>query len=245
MTFIKLNNNLISLGGKLLSVPSILPTPQVIYDSNTVAWYKSDDLSTITKDSSDFVSRWNDKLGSGHDLIQNTGVSQPKWFNNEGVLFDGFDFMKTDAFTYVQPEFIYIVFNQITWAGNWSFIFDGNTEYSGGFTQQYNNSHYLALYNGAYPTTYAVNGNLPLNVFGIARVLFNGANSKIQINNTISTTGNFGTIKNMNGFYLGRSPNHSGYFSNIQVKEIIARKVADNTTDETNIYNYLKAKYNL
>ena len=35
------------------------------------------ELSQI-EDEIDFVSRWNDKLGSGHDLIQATATNQPK-----------------------------------------------------------------------------------------------------------------------------------------------------------------------
>jgi hypothetical protein len=48
----------------------------------------------------------------------------------------------------------------------------------------------------------------------------------------------------MGGFTLG-SNQYQEAWSNIQVKEIIIRKVSDSTADEAAIYNYLKDKYGL
>src|ERR1035437_7652790 len=83
--------------------------PSILTDGNTVAWYDFNQASTITKDASNNVSRWNDYLGSGHDLIQATTANKPVWSAN-GILSDGVTkIMKTATFTYNQPEFIYIV----------------------------------------------------------------------------------------------------------------------------------------
>jgi len=237
MTFIKLNNKLITFGGKLLSVPG-----EPIANSNTVAWYDSSDLSTITKDGSDYVSLWKDKLNSGRDLIQNTGVRQPKWFDTDGILFDGTnDFMRTVAFTWAQPEMIYMVFKQVTPYVGVRYIFDSD-QYERGYV--FTRSAPNGLAPGVRSTEPITNFQLPINTFGIMRVLFNGANSKFIINNNTPQTCTFG-VYNMDGFTLaGVGPNGAGG-ANIQVKEIILRKVVDTTENETRIYNYLKNKYNL
>jgi hypothetical protein len=221
------------------SVTNNILYPVVIGDGNTVTFYDSQLLSTITKDGSNFVSRWNDRLLSGHDLFQSTGSFQPLW-SVDGILFDGIDnCMKATAFTLIQPEFIYMVVKQVTWT-KYDYFFDGNTADSGivyqgeGITPRINAG--AGLYLGD-------NANLVLNTWGILRVLFNGASSKLIVNATTPTTGNCGT-GNMGGFTLG-SRAVGLYYSNIHVKEIIIRKIADTSGDETAIYNYLAAKYGI
>ncbi len=214
-------------------------TPAVLEDGNTVAWYIADNLTTITKTASgDSVERWNDYLGSGHDLLQATVTKKPVWVLDDGILFDGAnDHMKTESFAFEQPEMIYIVFKQITW--NHKIVFDGDGTNSGALYQEVNTSE-LKGYAGTFSTA---NGNLAVDTFGILRLLFNGASSKLIINETTATTGNFGA-SDMAGFTLGAGANLAGN-SNIQVKEIILRKVADNATDEQIIYDYLADKYGL
>lgn len=228
------NLNINAIGRKRRRFPSVL------LDGNTVAWYNSQLLSTITKDGSDFVSRWNDRLGSGHDLIQSTGTNQPKWFSVNGVLFDGIDnFMKTSPFTFDQPEMIYIVLKQVTWTLG-DYILDGISDNRGAIFQSATTPG-LKSFAGA---ASGQNNNLVLNTFGIVRILFNGASSKLQINETTATTGNLGS-NNMGGILIGSIGSGASSWGNIQAKEAIYRKVADGTSDEQNIYNYLKNKYGI
>ena len=214
--------------------------PNVLVDGNTVAWYIADDLTTITKDGSDFVSRWNDYLGSGRDLLQAAVGAHPLW-SADGILFDGTtDFMKAVAFTYEQPEMIYIVFKQVTWTSV-DYFFDGNASNSG-IVYQAGVTPQIVAYAGSASTN---NGNLALDTWGIVRVLFDGAASKLIVNETAATTGNFG-VNDMGGFTLGtKGAGSSGNTANIQVKEIILRKISDSAGDEADIYAYLKAKYEL
>ena len=51
-------------------------------------------------------------------------------------------------------------------------------------------------------------------------------------------------VQNAGGFTLGSSY-VPGNYSNIQVKEIILRKIADAAGDEQDIYDYLANKYGL
>ena len=109
--------------------------PNDLYDGHTVAWYDYTDLSTLTLTDSS-VSQWNDKLGSGHNLVQPTGAYQPKW-TGEGILFDGIDnYMKTASLNLTQPETVYIIFKQLSWT-YWDIIFDGSTSGSGMLRQMH------------------------------------------------------------------------------------------------------------
>jgi hypothetical protein len=233
---IKYGNNIITKGGRIQTAPT--GADNVIRDGSTVAWYDSSDLTTITKDGSDFVSRWADKLGSGRDLLQATGSKQPKWYVTDGVLFDGVDdFMKTAAFTWNQPETLYLVINQK--AGfNSRYAFDGFT-INKGILSTLQGQPIINIYAGSWSSP---NSNLAINTFGIVRILFYGGTSKLVVNNTTPIVGNTG-LNNMGGFTLGSAGNGTTYFANIQVKEVILRNVADNADDEKAIYNMLALKY--
>jgi hypothetical protein len=215
--------------------------PSVLEDGNTVAWYIADETSTITKDGSNFVSRWNDFLGSGHDLIQATDGKKPVW-SSSGVFFnetDNDNYLATANFTFNQPVFIYIVARKNGWTAS-GYWFDGST---GDAMMIYNHTTLpgMKAYAGSLSTQ---NDNLDANTWGIVRVLFNGANSKLIVNATTPTTGDFGS-QNMGGIILGMRSGGTAGVNSIQFKELIFRKAADGSTDETAIYNYLKAKYGL
>lgn len=209
-----------------------------LYDGHTVALYDYLQSSTLTKDVNNYVSRWNDFLGSGHDLIQSTASKQPK-LQSTGVLFDGVvngrGWMKTAAFTYNQPCTIYMVFKLITWANR--SIFDGNTAYASRLWGSPTSSK-LTLSAGtalAYKT-------VTLDTFVILRAILNGASSKLQILNETALTGDAGTHA-MGGFILGASISYEE--TNIEVKEVILRDVVDSSGDEADIYTYLEKKNNL
>jgi len=222
----------IGIGIRIGSGVSIGP-PAVINDGNTVAWF--DAQENITKDGSDLVSVWGDKTGLAHHLLQATGTNQPLWSAN-GVLFDGIDnFMKCVAFEWNQPEFIYMVARQVTWTGGDS-LFDGNGV-GGGMFQQTVLSPAVRLYAGSYSTS---NSNWTLNTFMILRLLFNGLNSSIQVNNTPAIVSDAGG-NNMAGSTLGARAD-AGNPGNLEVKEIIGRTSA---LGEAEIYAYLAAKYSI
>ena len=61
-------------------------TPKKI--SGLALWLDASDLSTITKDGSDYVSAWADKSGKGFNVAQGTGSAQPLWASNT-ISFDG------------------------------------------------------------------------------------------------------------------------------------------------------------
>jgi hypothetical protein len=244
MSFLKLNNKLITVGEKLLSINNI---PHVIYDGNTVVWYDFTDLSTITKDSNDFVSRWKDKLNSGRDLIQNTGISQPKWFNNDGVLFDGInDFMQTSSFLYNKPTMIYMVYkiNELQSNKTYNVILDCNSS-TRRLVFYYKEPTFYSIYSGN--ETYT---NIPIttNQYFIARIKFYSLLiNNLKINDVLSLDYNVGSHVGGDGILLGKigAGQTIDCFPNIVVKELLYRVGIETSENEEIIYNYLKNKYNL
>lgn len=209
--------------------------PGILGDGNTAAWFDSSD-TYITKDGGDFVSKWSDRSGNANHLLQATGTHQPLW-QATGVLFDGVDnFMKCSAFTFNQPEQIYILFKQVTWTAN-DRIFDGNVNLSG-ILYQTGTTPDIQIYAS---TNSPANANLAINTWGIVRVLFNGAASSLQVNETAKWTGNAGA-NNMSGFVLGARGDGTSSWGNIEVKDVILRNVIDGSINEAIIYNYLATK---
>ena len=204
--------------------------PDIVYDGNTKAWYDYQDLTTITVDGAGRVFRWNDKLGSGHDLIQANGADMPL-LTATGVLFDGVSEVMRVGFLYSQPEQIYMAFRQVTFTATNRF-FDGFLANTGRLDQS-----------AVSPNIYAIataqsadNPNLAINTFGILRLLFSGASSSLQINETIATLWDCGGGF-MNGCSIG-SYGGGGSFGNIEVKEIFLR-IEDTAPNQTDIYNYI------
>ena len=231
-------NNAANLTNQSVTNNSSTSAPSIISDGNTVAWF--DAAVNITKDVSNFVSVWGDKSGLNHHLLQASGTNQPLW-SADGVLFDGVDnFMQTATFPLEQPEMIYIVFKQITWTDS-ERITDGFNNYSGNL-YQYVSTPGLSLRCGA--AVASANNNLTLNTFGIARVLFSGAGSKITINDTAPLVMNPGFL-DMDGLTLGSRALGDTFFAHCEIKEVILRKIADTAPSEAEIYAYLASKYSI
>jgi len=171
----------------------------------------------------------------GNHLAQGTLSFRPV-----AGLFDGVDnYMTTPVLTLNQPHFIYMVMRQVTWTLN-DTIIDGTSINTNRLYQ----SATTPRIRGYAGTIGAENADLVVNTWSIVRILFNGASSKLIVNAGTPITGNFGA-NNAGGLTIGVQGNYASTFSNIEVKEIVSRKLADSAGDEALIYNYLKAKYGL
>ena len=146
--------------------------------------------------------------------------------------------MKTLGFTLVQPEMLYLVIKQVTWTGD--YIIDGFATNTGGILQ-HTASPTIKAFAGSLSDA---NNNLIVNTYAIVRLLFNGVNSKLQVNETSAITGDFGAA-DMGGFTLGSKGNGLGNWTNIEATEIIGREVVDSAGDDQIIYDYLVNKYGI
>jgi hypothetical protein len=198
-------------------------------------WYDATDLTTITKDGSNLVSVWAAKGGAatGKNLLQATGTKQPLWVTPGTIRFDGVDnFLKSAAFTWNQPCFIYMIVKQITWV-QYDTLIDGDISFTLCLRQR-TTTPTIALRS---PNYACLNSDLTLNNWGIIRILLNGASSKIQVDGNAATTGNPGTNSPL-GFTVGAVGAGNDNFSNIEVKDIVCVDI-DDAANETEIYNWL------
>jgi len=179
------------------------------------------------------VSQWDDVSGNGNHLKQGIDASRPSKESDGSLLLDGADdFMKADAFTLVQPETVYLLFNRISWTIS-DGVFDGNTA--------------LSMLLNSSPTTpslalFAGTGNDPVTVAATLGsyvplcAVFNGSSSVIQVDSTTSSTGNPGA-SNAGGFTLGRRA--GGAFGNIQVKEVLIYSTPHDAATRAKVIAYL------
>jgi hypothetical protein len=204
-------------------------------DGHTVGWYISD-AANVHDDGAGVIHQWSDVSGNNRHLLATT-TARPTW-STTGITFDGTANTMRVEFAWVQPEFIYIVFKQITWTDGRR-IFDGINN-NRGILHQKTTTPDLVAYAGG--SSGAVSPTL--DTYCIVRLLFNGASSKMILNGNAAVTGNFGSFE-MEAFVLG-SAGEGGNFSNIQVKEIILRNQDDGAgTEEAAIMTYLNAKYTI
>ncbi len=202
--------------------------PSVFYDGDTVFFYDPRDLSTITKDGGNIITRWNDRLSSGRDLV----IGSALWVDPGTVRFNGTDqYLATADFAWPVPIFIYIIFKQITWAHVRIILSPASNDM---YVYQYTPTPNIALYSGVLLHT---NPDIAVGTWAILRALFNGANSKLITDDNAPVPGDAGAVNNGNGFWIGRrlAP-LSPLYSNIEVEAIVGRK---STVGEAEIYNYL------
>jgi hypothetical protein len=207
----------------------------LLADGHTVEWFISNSAYVdLVGDTA--VSQWEDISGNDHHLVQANTLYQPHWIA-DGIQFSTGHLLKTGTVPINQPVFIYLVIRQDTWGAN-EYIF---TNYANAniYMQQRTATPQIRVLAG---TASGNNANLAVSSFGIVRILFSGASSRLQVNATAATTGDFGATA-MDGIAIPLSATTGG--AGVTIKEIIIRDVDDTGDDETVIYNYLKAKYGL
>jgi hypothetical protein len=160
-----------------------------------------------------------------------------------GLYFDGSnDYLKTAAFSYAQPESVYLVGQQVQWvpSGSHANLFDGNA-LDGGVCLQRVASPQIGIYAGTNLGTISP----PVKTAVVLAARFNGATSSLSYNRNTAVTGAVGS-NNMNGFTLGnRGDNDMNYTSNITVSELILRSAADATATQDRIALYAGRKWGI
>jgi hypothetical protein len=207
--------------------------PASILDGHTKALYDYALLSTITTVSGK-VTSWRDLLASGNDLIHRFGFQDLLW-TSDGILSNGIDESIQGIFAWNQPAFIIAVMKQVTWTADGRGLFDGAAAYCG--IQQLTATPTICPYSGG---TYPACNDLAVNTWAIIRILFNGASSKLIINNNAPIT--FNGAGNPGGLIIG-SGRALNSWSNSKYKEIILKDIAPSGAQEIEIYNYLAVKY--
>jgi hypothetical protein len=239
------NNKLrIMNGGNAAALINQVITNNIAEDGNTVAWYDSTDLTTITKDGSNRVSSWGDKLGDATKAILQAGADaiKPVW-SETGILFDGSnDFMKSADFGVIlqQPTFLYAVINFKSFTIN-DIVFDGLTT---GWATFKNSTTGVATIGVSAGTEKWINV-VAADQRVIIRILFRNTTSSLQVNDhAIAENQNLG-INNMRGVTLARAGTSGSAYGHVEFQELILRKTADSVITSDSLMNYLKTKYSV
>ena len=200
--------------------------------ANLELWTRFNQGITVTGSG---VSQWDDQSGNGNHLKQGTDTNRPSEEADGSILFGGGnDFLKTDAFTLEQPETIYLLCKSVTWT-DFEYFFDGNTG-STGLLYQRGVTPEIQMFAGT-----AVNSSTALVVgnYGAVSVVFNGANSYLQVNDSIVGPNDAGAL-DMGGFTLGAKAD-STQASNIQVKEALVYSEAHDAAQRAQVIGYLQS----
>lgn len=215
-------------------IPELIFPNTLVDTTKTVSFYDFTDESSITKVGT-LVSKVNDKSGNENHIYQSGADSiKPTWDVVTGLNFDGVQQYIRGNFILTQPEYIYIVYNLVSYVSAAKYVIDG---YSGlGYIKTQSATSVVFSAGIASGQCAGVN----VGTFILARAQFKGATSKGYINTT-EVSGNYGT-EDMGGIIIGGYHSLGNFYSNIQVKELIIRKTID---DEAEIVAYLKNKYSI
>ena len=195
------------------------------------AWFRYGDGITSA---GGLVSAWADQSGNARPLLQATGTNQPTLQADGSILSDGVDnFLKADAFTLNQPATFYFLGRQVTWTSP-DRILDGNASDSTRLAQTGTTPEIVAFAG----SSLSANTNFTLNAYAALCVVYNGASSVCQVNNTTPITGDAGA-NNPSGFTLGAIGDGSSAWSNIQVKEIVLFAAAHDAATRSRVIRYL------
>jgi len=217
----------------------------VFWLRSDLAW--QDAAKTVPCTDSSLIWTGGDKTGLGHDVVQATEAKRPIYFTNQinghpAWRVDGIDdYLKAVAFTWNQPECIYIVFKPVTWLSN-ACIFDGNAGNSLRFFQLAIDS--VEKYT-IYPTPeYNASGKgitIANGTVVVVRVRFTNVNHGLRKNNDIEVT--YATAAgNAGGFTLG-AYGDGGYYSNFDFVEAIGYDNVPSSEEDASIMNYLNGRY--
>jgi len=217
-----------------------LPTAFVGGVANTKRWV-FDDLSTITKDSNNYISLAAEKYSSGQDLAP-ISTYKPLW-TGEGVKMitsSGKNTVLRKDFTLVKPYEIYTLAKIPTWAANNVIIGTGASVLT--FIRQ----------SGTTPQSLYVSGfnsdkiNFPLNAWHVASAQINStyATDKYGVDDGTEVTGNFSSNE-PGGITVGGYWNGSDVYYGITdsiYNEVVVRNIKSSDTDRAAIKRFLMYK---
>jgi hypothetical protein len=197
---------------------------------NIAAWFKK---GVGITDVAGAVSGWADQSGNGRDYAQATAAAKPTKQAAGTLLFDGTsDLLKTAAFAIPNGYTRYLRVKPITWTSG-RYICDGNT-INKSVLLQTGTTPSVSMYGGAGPV--AANGGLTLGAWHSVAMVFNGANSLLQVDSNV-TTGNAGTA-NLDGLTLGASPSGT-LWANVEVAEEIVYSAVHGAALRAAVMKYL------
>lgn len=158
--------------------------------------------TTLCTAAGDPVGAMGDQSGNGNHVLQATAGKRPI-LRNSGALwwleFDGVDDYLTISYTSVNPTTRISAFQEVSWVAN-AAIFSAGVA-AGGVLRQRISSPTMKMFDGSDGPG---STDLAIGFDGVATEIFNGASSKLAINNGSYATGDAGNIASSpGGFTVG------------------------------------------
>ena len=204
------------------------------------------DSTTITKDSSNLVSAWNDKSGEGNHISQATASKQPLWVANTQnglplIRFDGTD-DQLNRSTFVngaisQGFYMFVVMKPTVGAASNPYNFDGGASARGWC---YTDSSDVVRYGSA--TEQIIDSNLPSTPV-MYTFFVNGSSSNVRKNSVSTVSATLGSTSS-NGLWLACRHNDTS-FGSPDHAEFLFYDNDIGTTNRDAVEAYLKKKWGL
>tara|TARA_R110002153_G_scaffold168044_2_gene320753 strand:- start:192 stop:2387 length:2196 start_codon:yes stop_codon:yes gene_type:complete len=204
------------------------------------------DATTITKDSSNLVSAWNDKSGEGNHISQATASKQPLWVGNTQnglplIRFDGTD-DQLNRSTFVngaisQGFYMFVVMKPTVGTASNPYNFDGGASARGWC---YTDSSDVVRYGSA--TEQIIDSNLPSTPV-MYTFFVNGSSSNVRKNSVSTTSATLGSTSS-NGLWLACRHNDTS-FGSPDHAEFLFYDNDIGTTNRDAVERYLKKKWGL
>jgi len=204
-------------------------------DGHTLAYYDAFDLRTITKNSSNVVTQWKDKLQN----LNRTLTGTAHWHPRDGMIFNIYaanEYLRTEtnAWTTGQPFYVYMLVKIDEWNSN-GYLIDGRTSpFSPCMLIMLTDNYGFLKIGGSSPNNIFKNIH-NITSWGIIRYYLNGENSFFKPDHQIFSGANCGY--GVDGITLGqRYDLDYNYYAKYRLKGLILR---DSDANETEIYNCL------
>ena len=216
------------------------------------AWFDASDVCSVTFDTSNAISQWNDKSTNANDLSQTTPNYMPLYVqatsNPNGlpiVRFDGFStFLSTTvSFSRSNPQTVIAVSRVNDTNVNQTVYACSTASDCYEMLVAPPSSPQMSIYSGATLTDNEITGSNP-GSFLISRAIFNGiSGSSIAVNHGIgSVSGTVGPITG-NGLTLGRNGNSLSGYLNGDVAEVVVYNRVLTPLEYGAIESYLAKKW--
>ena len=191
------------------------------------------DGATITKNGSNLISKWANKLGvvDGDFTASGTESKRPL-ISDKGIYFDGDDdWLYCNIPDIAQPFEMFIIFK--TYTGSPTYVMCSNT-----FRMMFNGGHLKIAAN----TFGCTNGDLEdYYNQSIVHAVFNDTNSSLAQDEGTPVTGSIGA-NGAASIVIGSYRTRSTGFSELEIKSILIRSNLSSAQDRIDIYRYLKLR---
>lgn len=207
--------------------------------SNTGLYQDSGKTTPVTTDG-DPIGCVADQSGNGLDLSASSGARRPTYKVNikngyPSIRTDGVDDSLTRAFTWNQPEHIFIVWKPIALPVVYR-LFGSNTALNWSWLNTFGNHVLFAGATGCAINTYSAGA------WNITEAIYNGASSIHRRNDASDVTGNPSTT-NPDGFTLGDLYDGASSGVNADILEVIGYSSVIAAGDRIKVREYLNVKY--